>query len=83
MIPMFQKQAICIYDTAPVREAMFLTPSASPRHGIRLTRPDPRPPIESTLFWDPNQQVELSCTAYEFHNSLPALFSFGLLTASS
>ena len=38
------------------------TPSASPRQGTMLTRPDSRPQIVGTLHWVPVKQVEQSCT---------------------
>ena len=56
----------------------FLTPTtpiALQRPGTCLTRPDPRPQMESTINWVPDWQVELYCTGHEFHNSVLALLS--------
>ena len=44
-------------ETEKGKGLSFLTPTttiASPRQGTRLIRPDPRPQIESTLYWDPD-----------------------------
>ena len=44
-----------------LRSFFSTTPSASPRQGTWLTRPDPRPEIEGTLHVVPVKQVEPSC----------------------
>ena len=50
------------FDQWSMRLISPAMPSGSPRNGTCLTRPDPRPQTEGTLFWVPVQQVEPSWT---------------------
>ena len=56
-------QKVLMKTWVPWRYSFFPTkPSATPRQGTGLTKPDSRPQIEGALHWVPVQQVEPSCT---------------------
>ena len=54
-----QSVAVGVLQVGQIQVVVFIptTPSASPRPGTWLTRPDSRPQMEGTPYWLPVQQV--------------------------